>query len=85
MGHTKDKPCSVHAIFHLTEGLTAARESIDMDFALIAVAYGFDADVEELIVPSSWRERILFSAAYALTYLPPCFGNFVNSQSNTSN
>lgn len=39
----------MHAIFPLIEGLTAARESIDMGFALIAAAYGFDADVEELM------------------------------------
>jgi hypothetical protein len=33
---------------------TAARESIAMDFAFIAKAYGFDADVEELIAPRDW-------------------------------
>jgi hypothetical protein len=30
---------------------TGARKSIGMDFAFIAEAYGFDADVEELIAP----------------------------------
>lgn len=33
---------------------TAARESIGMDFAFIAEAYGFEADVEELIAPREW-------------------------------
>ena len=33
---------------------TAARESIGMDFAFIAEAYGFDADVEEMIAPREW-------------------------------
>jgi hypothetical protein len=33
---------------------TAARENIGMDFAFIAQAYGFDADVEELIAPREW-------------------------------
>jgi hypothetical protein len=33
---------------------TAARESIGMDFLFIAQAYGFDADVEELIAPRDW-------------------------------
>lgn len=33
---------------------TAARECIGMDLAFIAEAYGFDADVEELIAPREW-------------------------------
>lgn len=33
---------------------TAARESIGADFAFIAKAYGFDADVEELISNREW-------------------------------
>ena len=33
---------------------TAARESIGMDIAFIAAAYGFEADVEELIAPRDW-------------------------------
>ncbi len=33
---------------------TAARECIAMDFAYIANAYGFDADVEELIATRNW-------------------------------
>ena len=33
---------------------TAARETIAMDFAFIANAYGYSADVEELIAPRNW-------------------------------
>ncbi|MGK3963853.1 DUF5713 family protein [Sorangium sp. So ce1667] len=33
---------------------TAARENIGNDFATIAAAYGFEADVEELIAPRDW-------------------------------
>lgn len=33
---------------------TAARESIGADFEFIAKAYGFDADVEELIATRDW-------------------------------
>jgi len=33
---------------------TAARECIGMDFEFIAVAYGFDADIEELIETRDW-------------------------------
>ncbi len=33
---------------------TAARESIAGDFAFIAKAYGYDADIEELIATRDW-------------------------------
>ena len=33
---------------------TAARENIATDFAFIASAYGFDADMEELIATREW-------------------------------
>ena len=33
---------------------TGARESLGMEFDFIAKAYGFDADVEELIAPREW-------------------------------
>ena len=33
---------------------TAAREAIAEDFEWIAKAYGFDADIEELIAPRDW-------------------------------
>lgn len=33
---------------------TAARDAIGTDFAAIAAAYGFDADIEELIAPREW-------------------------------
>ena len=33
---------------------TAARENIGADFSYIAKAYGFDADVEELIATREW-------------------------------
>jgi hypothetical protein len=33
---------------------TAARENIGADFKFIAEAYGFDADIEELIAPREW-------------------------------
>lgn len=33
---------------------TAARESIGADFAFIASAYGYDADIEELIATRDW-------------------------------
>lgn len=33
---------------------TGAREAIGADFAFIAEAYGFEADVEELIAPREW-------------------------------
>lgn len=33
---------------------TAARENIGADFAFIASAYGFDADIEELIATRAW-------------------------------
>lgn len=39
---------------HGSEIETAARECIAMDFGFIAVAYGFDADVEELIATRDW-------------------------------
>jgi hypothetical protein len=39
---------------HESELETVAREAIAADFARIATAYGFDADVEELIAPRDW-------------------------------
>jgi hypothetical protein len=39
---------------HGSEIETAARENIGADFAYIAKAYGFDADVEELIATREW-------------------------------
>jgi len=33
---------------------TVARDTIGTDFAFIATAYGYDADVEELIAPRDW-------------------------------
>ncbi|MBD9632524.1 DUF5713 family protein [Pseudomonas sp. PDM19] len=33
---------------------TAARDNIGGDVAFIAEAYGFDADIEELIAPREW-------------------------------
>jgi hypothetical protein len=33
---------------------TAAREEIAEEFAFVAEAYGFDADIEELIAPREW-------------------------------
>ncbi len=33
---------------------TAARECLGESFDFIAIAYGFDADVEELIAPREW-------------------------------
>ncbi|WP_242693229.1 DUF5713 family protein [Sabulibacter ruber] len=39
---------------HDSELETAARECIAMDFDFIAKAYGFDADVEELIATRNW-------------------------------
>lgn len=33
---------------------TGARETIAGDFAAIATAYGFEADIEELIAPRDW-------------------------------
>lgn len=39
---------------HDSEIETAAREAIGADFASIAAAYGFDADVEELIATREW-------------------------------
>ena len=33
---------------------TAARDCIGMDFYFISQAYGYDADVEELILPRDW-------------------------------
>ncbi|MEH6419071.1 DUF5713 family protein [Pseudomonas sp. CGJS7] len=39
---------------HDSEIETAARESIGGDFALIAQAYGFQADIEELIATRDW-------------------------------
>jgi len=39
---------------HDSEIETAARENIGEDFAAIAKAYGFDADVEELIATRDW-------------------------------
>ncbi|MCK9798183.1 hypothetical protein BK634_14805 [Pseudomonas chlororaphis] len=33
---------------------TAARDCIGTDFAVIASAYGFDADIEELIATRDW-------------------------------
>jgi hypothetical protein len=33
---------------------TAARKAIAEDFERIATAYGFDADIEELIAPRDW-------------------------------
>ncbi len=33
---------------------TVARDAIGGDFAAIAEAYGFDADIEELIAPRDW-------------------------------
>lgn len=39
---------------HDSEIETAARDNIGTDFEAIAQAYGFDADVEELIAPRDW-------------------------------
>lgn len=39
---------------HGSEIETGARESLGMEFDFIAKAYGFDADVEELIAPREW-------------------------------
>ncbi|MFK7970459.1 MAG: DUF5713 family protein [Bacteroidia bacterium] len=39
---------------HGSELETVAREAIAMDFEVIAKAYGFEADVEELIAPRDW-------------------------------
>jgi|GEM_PF-198234 len=39
---------------HGSELETAAREAIAADFAWIAQAYGFEADIEELIAPRDW-------------------------------
>jgi hypothetical protein len=39
---------------HGSEIETGAREIMAEDFALIAKAYGFDADVEELIATREW-------------------------------
>ncbi len=39
---------------HDSEIETAARECIAGDFAFIAEAYGFDADIEELIATRDW-------------------------------
>ena len=33
---------------------TAARDCIGLDFEIIAKAYGFDPDIEELIAPREW-------------------------------
>ncbi|TDU73361.1 hypothetical protein EI77_01831 [Prosthecobacter fusiformis] len=33
---------------------TAAREAIAADFRFIAAAYGYEADIEELIAPRDW-------------------------------
>ena len=39
--------------FRLTN-TTAARECIASEFYNIATAYGFEADIEELIAPREW-------------------------------
>ena len=39
---------------HDSEIETAAREAIAEDFGFIAAAYGFDADLEELIATRDW-------------------------------
>lgn len=39
---------------HDSEIETGAREAIGADFGHIAVAYGFDADMEELIATRDW-------------------------------
>ena len=39
---------------HGSEIETAARECIGAEFRLIAVAYGFDADAEELMATREW-------------------------------
>ncbi len=39
---------------HDSEIETGAREAIAEDFARIAAAYGFDADIEELIATRDW-------------------------------
>jgi Family of unknown function (DUF5713) len=39
---------------HDSEIETAARECIAGDFAFVAEAYGFDADIEELIATRDW-------------------------------
>ena len=39
---------------HDSEIETGAREAIAADFERIASAYGFDADIEELIAPRDW-------------------------------
>ena len=39
---------------HDSEIETGAREAIAEDFAIIAAAYGFDADVEQLIATRDW-------------------------------
>lgn len=33
---------------------TAAREAIALDFNMIALAYGYEADIEEMIAPREW-------------------------------
>jgi hypothetical protein len=39
---------------HDSEIETVARECIAGDFAFVASAYGFDADIEELIATRDW-------------------------------
>jgi hypothetical protein len=39
---------------HDSEIETVAREAIGADVAAISSAYGFDADIEELIAPRDW-------------------------------
>jgi hypothetical protein len=39
---------------HGSEIETGAREAIAADFAAIAAAYGFDAEIEELIATREW-------------------------------
>ncbi len=39
---------------HGSEIETVARDCIGMDFDFIACAYGFTADIEELIAPREW-------------------------------
>ncbi len=33
---------------------TAARECLGMNFEFVSIAYGFEADIEELIAPRTW-------------------------------
>lgn len=47
---------ALQAVFeeHGSELETGAREALGEEFMMIAEAYGFDADVEEMIAPREW-------------------------------